>query len=242
MKKKVAKLLIMAIGLALILYGAVRSYDFISLTVPPDKLWWGYAGLAASEFGMLAWLAVFLWDEGSSSQSAISLIMLIVDFIGSIFLSSADMFVVSGQSGLVAQIDPVTMSYLLIGLALLVAVNVGAGLAYHAADPDAAKHRAQREAFSLIEEAAVAKIAEHADQLAAELSVEIANDWRTQTAAMYRAKLGKGKIPSLPAPVDVPSNSNGHKAGGDFLFLPQLKRKINHNQTTVAGPTDLQEK
>lgn len=201
MKKKIAKFAVLALGLTLIIYGAVRSYDFLSLTVPVDQQWWAYAGLAATEFGLIGWLLAFLWDEGSSTQNAISLIMMVIDFLGSIALSTADMFYVSSGKGLVAQIDPNTMTYILIGLATLVAVNVGAGLAHAAADPGAARHRAQREAFALIEDQALEKIREHAEELAAELGKEIAQDWRVRTRNTYRSKLAGNGSKSLSAPI-----------------------------------------
>lgn len=216
MKKKLAKFSVLGVGLLLVVYGAVRSYDFISLTVPPDRQWWALAGLAASELGMLAWLVAFLWDEGSSSaQNAIAIGMMVIDFLGSIALSSADMFLVSADRGLILELAPETVNMILIGLAALVAINVGAGLAHLASDPGAARARAQREAFAQIEDEALVKIRENANVLAAELGKAIADDWKARTRVEYRNRIAS----SGRSEKELPPATNAFDAGNP----PQLE-------------------
>jgi hypothetical protein len=249
MGKKFSKGLLLALGAALLAYSALRSIDFIQMTLPDNRAYLAYFAVAASELGLVFWLLTFLLDhEAGTWQSAIALLMILIDLVGCVGLFTVDTLLRSGEKGLVATMDTNTIWWILVAMSGLIAVNIGAEVSYHIFDPAAAKGRAQREALGQIEDEAIKMVKERSKSLAAELSVEIADDWMTTTRAMYRAQLGQGRALPLPppSPVEVQARpapepekvGKGRKESTSFLHWPKLKAthpgKARYNQVAAA--------
>ena len=219
MKSSIAKILTSLLGVALLFYSAIRSVDFVAMTVPADKQFLAYFAIASTELGMLFWLGTFLYGAEGPVQRGLSLMMVVVDFIGAVALFSADTLIRSGQAGIIASIDANTMQTLIVALSIVVAINIGATLAFHAFDPEARRKRAAEEAKDQIEDLALKKIADNAQMLASELAPQIAEDWLRNTRAKYLnviakpAEIASTKPAELPAskPVELPApKKNGH--------------------------------
>ena len=215
MKKWIGKFLVTLLGGALLVYSAMRSLDFISLTLPADKQILAYFGLAALDGGLVFWLLSFLYGSSGGAQRGVSILMILVDFIGAVGMFTLDTLYNTGKAGMTQAMDANDLQSAVLALSLVIALNIAATVAHHILDPEQRKVMAEEEAFSKIEDMAIGKISENAQQLAAELAPQIAEDWMTVTRANYANILARGKnrktasLPSLTQaapPVIVDAN------------------------------------
>jgi len=200
MFKKIGKLLVTILAGALLIYSATRSLDFIQLTLPPDKAVLGYFGLAALDGGLLCWLLAYLFGSSGGWQRGISLLMILVDFVGCVTFFTLDALYNTGKTGLTIALSQDAIFTAVIGLSLVIALNIGAVIFHHLTDPGMLKQQAEEEAHSQIEDAALAQIRQHSGALAAELAPLIGADWMVNTRAKYQHRLA-GTAKSLAKPV-----------------------------------------
>jgi hypothetical protein len=106
MKRVLATLFVTAVALVLAAYSAMRSLDFIQITLPPEQAAMGYLALIATEGGIFCWLLYFLYGAEGSWQRGLALLMTAIDLIGSIVLFTADTLLRSGERGLVGAMAP----------------------------------------------------------------------------------------------------------------------------------------
>ena len=205
MKQKIGGVLATVIGLILLVYSAFRSYDFVVLTLPPDKAIVGYFALAALDGGIIAWLLSYLYGSNNSWQRSIALVMVIIDFLGAVVMFSLDTIYNAGQAGLVQQLDANTLQTAMLALSGIIAINIGATIGHHLLDPEVLRRQAEEEARATIEEQALKLIAQDAPRLAAEVAPQVASAWRESMTIEYGHRLKKVRTPkTLPATVEEP--------------------------------------
>jgi hypothetical protein len=191
MKKAIATLLLTVLGLALLVYSAARSLNFIMATLPADKQILAYFGLAALDGGLILWLLFFLYGAAGPWQRGAALLMTGVDLVGAVAMFTLDTLFESGQSGMTAAMTESEIKTAILALSGVIALNIAATVFSHIMDPEARKKRAKEEAQDKIEDKALAKIDSSADLLAEQLSNDIAAGWQAEILATYRAALGK---------------------------------------------------
>ncbi len=216
MLKKIGSLLVTVLALALLVYSATRSLDFISLTLPPDRQILAWFGLAALDGGLVFWLLAYLYGSRGGWQRAISLLMIIVDLVGAVAMFTADTLYNAGKNGLTAALTADQISTAVLALSGIIALNIAATVAHHLTDPDQLKVQAEEEAFDKVEQAALGQISKNADKLAAELAPMLADDWMEVTRAKYRALL-VGRIANNPAP-----DANNAPGGANMPIMPVI--------------------
>ena len=199
MFKRIGALLVTFLAIALLIYSASRSLDFISLTLPADKQILAWFGLAALDGGLVCWLLAYLYGSAGGWQRGISLLMVIVDLVGAVVMFTLDTLYTTGQAGLTGGLTPGEIQTAVLALSGVIALNIGATVAHHLTEPSKLKTQAEEEAFGAIEEAALRQISQNANSLAAELAPQIAGDWMQNTRAKYQAALGAGHPLSLPS-------------------------------------------
>jgi hypothetical protein len=224
MKNWIGKILITILGLALLVYSATRSVDFISMTLPADRQIMAYFGLAALDGGIIVWLLAFMYGSHGGAQRGISILMVGVDFVGAVAMFTADTILNTGEAGLTGRIDKESMLTFVIVLSLIIALNIGAGLAHHITDPDHMRKMADEEAHGKIEDQARSMVSKQADQLAAELAPVIAGHWMAQTRAKYMHELHRlDNTQSPQAPRALP---NGSPAAGRIRSMPPRMTRL----------------
>lgn len=201
MKKALSTLLATGLGMALLVYSGLRSVDFITATLPPDKQILAWFALAATEGGIMAWLLYFLFAAAGGWQRAIAVVMLVVDFLGSVALFTADTLLRSGEAGMIASLTSNEIRAIILAMSGVIALNTAATVACHIFDPANRKRMAAEEAQDAIEDAAIKRISGDADNLAAELAPHLAGDWMMATRNRYLSSLGSGRA-LLPSPGD----------------------------------------
>ena len=77
----IAKLVFYSLALVLFAWTASLTRSFLQVALP-EKPVVAWLGLAVFDIGMLAWLIVFIYYAEGTAQSAISLIGVVLDFVG----------------------------------------------------------------------------------------------------------------------------------------------------------------
>jgi hypothetical protein len=197
MTQRIGALLATLLGLALLVYSAARSLDFISMTLPGNSQVLAYFGLAALDGGLVAWLLAFLHGSKGSWQRAVSILMVIVDFVGCVAMFTMDTIYNTGKTGLTTGLTEDQIWTAVIGLSAIIALNIAATVVFHITDPTARQRQAEEEAQDRIEDAAIASVNKNASFLAAELAPQMADDWMRNMRARYQHAMR-----ALPAPTD----------------------------------------
>lgn len=242
MKKAIAILLSTILALALLVYSALRSLDFIGATLPPDKQILAWFALMATEGGLVLWLLYFLYGAAGAWQRGTALLMVVVDLVGAVALFTADTMFRSGEMGLTSALSGDAIRMVILAMSGIIAVNIAAGVLTHLTDPDVRKKQAAEEANDSIEELAIKLINQDAQGLAAELAPLIAADWRIQTRARFTHALGSGAPLSLPgqtiegrAREPEPKPTRAEPAKKPFGWYGWRKRPTPAPQPTAAA-------
>ena len=191
MKKSLSNLLVTALGLALLVYSATRSVDFISATLPPDRQILAWFGLAALDGGLVLWLLFFLSGAKGALQRGIALLMVVTDFLGCVSIFTLDTLLRTGQAGMTAALTPAAIQTAVLALSLVIALNIAAVVGSHLSDQETRRTMAQEEARDTIEDLAIKQISENSQRLAAELAPQVAATWIDDTKAEYQGALSK---------------------------------------------------
>ena len=163
MIKKIGSLLVTILGLLLLVYSATRSLDFITLTLPADRQILAYFGLAALDGGLVCWLLAYLYGCKGGWQRAIALLMVIVDLLGATAMFTLDTLYNTGKAGMTGQLGSQEIQMAVLALSGVVALNIASTIAHHLLDPDKLREHAEQEAFSRVEERALAQITKDAE-------------------------------------------------------------------------------
>jgi len=200
MNNKLGTILVTGLGVALLIYSATRSLDFISLTLPGDKQILAWFGLAALDGGLIAWLLSYLYGSNGGWQRAIAMLMIVVDFVGAVAMFTLDTIFNAGTAGLIVAMSADTIQTAVLALSMVIALNIGAVVAHHMLDPEMLRRQAEETARAMIEDQAIRLIHENSHQLASEVAPQVANSWRDGIVFEYGHKLKKtrAKLPALP--------------------------------------------
>ena len=242
MTKVLAKLLIAALAFVLMAYTGMRSVNFIQATLPPDRQILAFFALACLEGGMIGWLLYFLKGAEGVWQRGVSLVLIVIDFAGSVALFTADTLFESAKAGLTSGLAPEEIKTTLLALSGVIALNVGGKIMCWAMDPQARKERAQSEAFDKIDDLALQKINSEADRLAEELANDMTSVWQAQTRALYASKmqrLGAGAVYGQPIDAnykDAPATLLPTQAANPGPRLPWAQPRTRKQDTTPAAP------
>lgn len=225
MKKAIGTLLATLLALALLVYSAMRSLDFISLTLPPDNQVLAYFGLAALDGGLVIWLLNFLYGAKGGYQRGISLLMIIVDFAGAVIMFTMDTLYNTGQAGMTAVMTTGEMQTAVLALSIIIALNIGATVAHHILDPDNRQRMAEEDARDRIEDEALKKISDSVPALAAALSEDLASDVLADIRSQYTSGLrvgrnGRAQLPKPQSAKMIDASKPPEITGNDVEDLP----------------------
>lgn len=213
MKEKIGSMLATAIGLILLGYSSYRSYDFVAMTLPPDRQVVAFFALAALDGGIIAWLLSYLYGSNGGWQRAIAGIMVLIDFLGAVTMFTLDTILNAGEAGLIGTMDPNTLQTAMLALSAVIAINIGATIMHHMLDPEIQRRMAEEEARAEIDAQAMRLIAQNSRQLAAEVAPQVAASWKDDLKTEYDHRLKKSRSKALPAqseelPAQLPAQLN----------------------------------
>jgi len=177
MRSKIASLLLNLMVLGLLLFTSLRTLDFIQLTLPPGQKVWGYLALLAFDGGLVLWTQYFLAAAKGAYQRAISGLMIGVSLLGVILAFGIDTLYQSASAGIIKDLDESLVSNAIWATTIVIGLNVSALIGIHITDPDKLRGMAEQEAKDKVQDAALRRISDDADSLAAELAPLMAADW-----------------------------------------------------------------
>lgn len=193
MFKKLGSIMSTILAGLLLVYSASRSFDFVSMTLPPDKQVLAWFALFALDGGLIAWTVTYLYGA-KGWQRPVAFTMVIVDLLGVIAMFTMDTILNAGSNGMVEALSPDTVYWAMIGLSAVIGLNISATVASHLLSPEALRSQAEEEADDKIEDATLKQISESADTLAVEVAPIIAAEWVNKKRIKHMA--GIGAIPA----------------------------------------------
>ena len=163
----------------LLIYSGFRVYDFVSQQLPPGNEWVALLFLLATEVGLILAHEISIRDITSEEQRNIIVVLMVVDFIGSLGAGAADMYV---RQTMVENLAlPATMATLLIwGLPIVVAVNVGGWLYYLYNDGETQKQRAINERVTSVLKAVMNQLKDNEQEIVEDLMGDVYGALRTK--------------------------------------------------------------
>lgn len=193
MFKKIGSMMSTALAGLLLVYSAMRSFDFVSMTLPPDKQILAWFALFALDGGLIAWTITYLYGA-KGWQRPIAFVMVIVDLLGVIVMMALDTLLNAGSNGMVMTLTSEEVYWAVIGLSGVIGLNIGATVASHLLSPEALRMQAEEEAEDMIETEALKQITESAPTLASEVAPLIASDWVQKKRGKHLSSVGAVQV------------------------------------------------
>lgn len=236
-KKFIANILLLALGLSLLIYTGSRTLHLLEMTLQEGQGWLAWLALAAFDGGLLLWTAYAMHGADGAAQRAIALVMVVLSLLGVIVGFAGDTLLTAGTNGMITALDQQTALTIIYATSGIIALHIAALTACHLTDPEAQKKNAIQEAKAKATHAALAKLAENSDQLAAEIAPTLAADWLAQMKHELTAHLPKtapaltvSAQPTLPPPAQA-------EALPFFRIKPRTRPTIYTNGNTEKAAT-----
>lgn len=185
------------LGLALLVYTASRTVDFLTLTLPLEQQTLAFIGLAAFDGGLLGWLIYHLTAARGPAQRAISFAMILVSLAGIVIAFAGDTIYRAGERGTLAAASPTLILTVVLATTAIIGANIVALVALHLTDPAARRRQAEQDAADTIDEETTAQIAAQSATLAAALAPARAAAWLADARSRY--------TPAAPAEIAEPA-------------------------------------
>jgi len=222
-----AQLAFYTISIGLLVYAASRSLHFIQASLDEDNQILGMFALLATSGGMIGWLTIFLFKADGIVQKGIALLMVLVDFLGEAALFTMDTLQQAGANGVVKELTQSEARTVLIGMSILIALNILAGIAYHLGNMEIIRQMAEGAQKDILFFKSLAEIEKNTDDLARTMAPSIASEWKTEFTKNYgtASKLGLtgGKNESTSSPAAPKSSSPIKLRLPRFNILPWKK-------------------
>jgi len=222
-----AQLAFYTISIGLLVYAASRSLHFIQASLDEDNQILGMFALLATSGGMIGWLTIFLFKADGIVQKGIALLMVLVDFLGEAALFTMDTLQQAGANGVVKELTQSEARNVLIGMSILIALNILAGIAYHLGNMEIIRQMAEGAQKDILFFKSLAEIEKNTDDLARTMAPSIASEWKTEFTKNYgtASKLGLtgGKNESTSSPAAPKSSSSTKLRLPRFNILPWKK-------------------
>lgn len=232
--KGISKVLFYTISLALLVYAAARSLEFITATLPADQQIVGYLALAATSGGAVAWLMIFMYSAQGTGQKVIAGLMTGIDLLGEFALFTFETLRSSGQAGMIEALAPEEVQMVILGLSALIAVNILATFAYHLVDPETSRDMREAAVKDDLENKALKLIEKQGEQLAGDLAPQLASQWAADFEKRFNNlnALGLGRINQTPPVSTRPAPARKPA----FSFLPWMRKtapQLGHQADTA---------
>lgn len=172
----IGTLVLASIIIALLIYTASRTVDFLQKTFPPDMQYVAYLALAAFDGGIIGWTIFATVAAEGAIQRGISYLMIFICAIGVILTTVADTILVSSQAGLTKQ-PPYMTTVGIWGSIAVIVINVLAGIVVHLASPHHTRKYELENVYDEIHQLTMEHIKASASIIAPQLAAEGAEHW-----------------------------------------------------------------
>lgn len=183
--RKYAGWITIVLGGVLLVYSASRSFNFLAMTLPEDKVMLAYVGLAALDGGIVAWLLAYLYASKSTLQRGIAMGLIVLDFLGAVMTFVMDTLYESGEVGLIGSMPESDIKTAVLLVSLVIAINIGAVVMHHMTDPERLKVQALEDVQAQVEDEVLSILKDQASVMAKELAPRKVAAMMQQTRAEF---------------------------------------------------------
>lgn len=164
----------MGLGLVLMVYTSFRTLNLFQRQLPPDQQLLAVVALGAFDVALLGWAWYYRDGAKSDTQRSIAIGMFLVSLAAVFIAVLGDSMITSSENGMVTQLGPEMMKWIVIATVGIVMMNVAAALITHMVDPDR-RHEQNIEATEqLVMEEANRSLRTQSRHLAAEIAPVVA--------------------------------------------------------------------
>jgi hypothetical protein len=200
MFKFLSKLGVIGLSVALMVYSTIRTYDFLSDTLPRGSEALAIFGVLAFDAALIVWLVTFMFDAEGAGQRAIAAGMVVFQLVAILAGFGGDSLVRSADNGLIAALDENTRRMVLYSTIVVIFANIAAVTFYHLLSPSNRAHMRQEGYREKIESKAHEKADKDVDMLAAQLAQEMSGATLRQLTSQYRSMIADQETrTALPA-------------------------------------------
>lgn len=189
MFKFIAKLGVIGLMLALMVYSSIRTYDFLVGTLPVGSEALAIFGVMAFDAALIIWLLVFMFDAEGAGQRGIAAAMVVFQLVAILAGFGGDSLLRSAENGLIAALDLQTRQLILYLTIAVIFVNVAAVTFYHLLSPGNRARMRQEGYAEKIENKAHEKADLDVDMLAAQLAQDMSDSTIRQLTAKYQSMI-----------------------------------------------------
>lgn len=223
LNKTVAKFLFYTVALVLFIWTSSLTYSFLGMALPGQFWLVPLLGLVVFDFGMVAWMFVFLSHAEGAIQRAVALILTVFNFAGVGLMVIAEILMGGQQMAAAPELLGTAAIW---GIGIWTIVNVGGVILFHIGDNNARRAMAYQSQKDAIFDAALADLNSRRIDAQKALSEEI-------SAAMMRELIAELNT-SNTAPGKTPAPAQTDHYG--TVTIPELRRKIDDGTLPAPGP------
>jgi len=162
--------------IALMIYTATRTVDFLQMTFPKSMSYVAYLALAAFDGGIIGWTIFATSAAEGAMQRGLAYLMIFVDTAGVILTTIADTTTISAQNGL-TKVDPNMATVGMWGSICIIVLNVVAVIVTHLVAPHHVRKFELENVHDSIHQLTMQHIRTRAIEIAPQIAAEHADHW-----------------------------------------------------------------
>jgi hypothetical protein len=193
--KKGNNWIIIILGSILLCYTGVRTWELMSMTLPPEFWWVAVFALVALDVGVVLWAAYYVHYAQSKAQEVIAIIMVVACLLGVGLAVLGDTLLQASKRDFASAKTDIAY-WAIVVQAAIVFLNVVMATTVHMISPDAQQLRRRRRIYYDIEERKLDALAKNAEKFAPETAQVHADKWLEDERAQIRPLQLRGR--SMP--------------------------------------------
>ena len=194
--------------IALMIYTATRTIDFIQMTFPKSMAYVAYLALAAFDGGIIGWTIFATWSAEGALQRGLAYLMIFVDTLGVVLTTVADTTTVSAQNGL-TKLDPNMVTVGMWGSIAIIVLNVVAIIVTHLVSPQHMRKFELENVHDSIHQLTMQHIKDRAIEIAPRIAEEHADHWvRTTIQEVVGSLPASSQTRQIAAPKVIDANKS----------------------------------
>jgi hypothetical protein len=221
--------------IALMIYTATRTIDFIQMTFPKSMSYVAYLALAAFDGGILGWTIFATFSAEGALQRGLAYLMIFVDTLGVILTTVADTTTVSAQNGL-TKLDPNMATVGMWGSIAIIVLNVVAIIVTHLVSPEHMRKFELENVHDSIHQLTMQHIRTRAIEIAPQIAAEHAEHWvRTTIQDVVGSLPASSQTRQIAAPRIIDADRS-------VLVETEEEQVPVSSRTQTLDPTNVREK
>jgi hypothetical protein len=247
MGKVIVNIFLGALAVGLTIFTGARTLDLLGQWLPLNQQIMQYLGLAAFEAGFYFWAGYYAFGAKGAPQRAISLIMIVLSFVGIAIATVTDLLLDGANTGKLPDLPVQQKEAIVVFIGVIIVLHVAAFMAVKLLDPERMKAAAVQDAEDQIHAAELELIRKVAPHVASQAAPIMAERWVAETwqkllpGTVSPMKTVTGSVASSMPPVAAPAPPRGilGKVAGLFGGGQQQAPASLAQTATVQQPANV---